>query len=154
MRNIIILISTLIILVFSTSVAADDIMIHDAWVHSAPPNVKVLAAYLTVMNNSDEARALVKVTSGMFSKVEMHKTEMHGDMMKMIPQEKVIVPAGGSLLLKPGGYHLMLIKPSSVPKKGDEVDLELIFDNGHNIKINAPVREAKDGSMMKEHQHH
>ena len=88
MKKIINLISVLIIVVVSSAFAADNIMIHDAWVRSGPPNAKVLAAYMKIINKSDEPRALTAVSSSRFGKVEMHKTEMHGEMMKMIPQKK------------------------------------------------------------------
>ena len=140
-----------IIFVFSSAFAADNIMVHNAWVRSAPPNVKVLAAYMKIVNKSDEPRALTAVSSSWFGKVQMHKTEMQGGMMKMIHQKQLHIPAGGSLTLEPGGYHLMLMKPKSVPKMGEQIDLELHFDNGRTLHINAPVRAAKGSGMMEHH---
>ena len=138
----------IIVLVFSSAFAADKIMIHNAWVRSAPPNAKVLAAYMDIINKSDEPRALTAVSSSLFGKVEMHKTEIHGEMMKMVHQIQMEIPAHGSLTLEPGGRHLMLMYPKSVPLEGEQVDIELHFDNGLVLHINAPVRAAKGGGMM------
>lgn len=136
------------ITLFSSISAADSIMVHDAWIRSAPPTANVLAGYMNIMNKSDRTRLLISASSKSFGKVEMHKTEMHGDMMKMIPQDKLEIPAGGNLLLKPGGYHLMLRSPKTVLKEGEQVKLELVFDNGVMVTVNAPVRAAKVGGMM------
>jgi copper(I)-binding protein len=140
-----------IIFMFSSAFAADNIMVHNAWVRSAPPNAKVLAAYMEIMNKSDEPRALTAVSSSLFAKVQMHKTEMQGGMMKMIRQKQLDIPAGGSLTLEPGGYHLMLMNPKSVLQVGEQVDIELQFDNGRTVYIHAPVRAAKGDSMMGGH---
>ncbi len=140
-----------IIFMFSSAFAADSIMVHNAWVRSAPPNAKVLAAYMKIINNSDEPRALTVVSSSLFGKVQMHKTEMQDGMMKMIHQKQLDIPAGGSLTLEPGGYHLMLMNPKSVLQVGEHVDFELKFDNGLTLNINAPVRTAKGGGMMGGH---
>jgi copper(I)-binding protein len=140
-----------IIFMFSSAFAADNIMVHNAWVRSAPPNAKVLAAYMKIINKSDEPRAVTVVSSSLFGKVQMHKTEMKNGMMKMIRQKKMDIPAGGSLTLEPGGYHLMLMNPKSVLHVGEQVDFELKFDNGLTLNFNAPVREEKGGGMMGGH---
>ena len=140
-----------IIFISSSAFAADGIVVHNAWVRSAPPNAKALAAYMQIINKSDEPRALKAVSSSKFGKVQLHKTEMRGGMMKMIHQKQLDIPAEGSLTLEPGGYHLMLMNPGSALIVGDQVDFELKFDNGQNLNINAPVRAGKGGSMMEGH---
>ncbi len=145
MKKIVTIVFCLIILsFFSTSFADNSIMVHDAWVRSAPPNAKVLAAYMVIMNKSSEPRALTAVSSSIFGKVKMHKTEMHEGMMKMVPQEQLSIPAGGALTLEPGGYHLMLINPESVPQEGEHINFELHFDNGKIIAVSAPVRKGRN----------
>jgi copper(I)-binding protein len=138
---------------FSIAFATDSIMVHDAWVRSAPPNAKVLAAYMIIVNKSGEPRKLTAVSSSRFDKVEMHKTEMHGEMMKMIPQKELEILPGGTLVLEPGGYHLMLMEPKSVPQEGEEVDIELHFDNGQTLHISVPVRAGSTKGMAGEHRH-
>lgn len=144
MKTIISIISAVItILMFSSALAADSIIVYDSWIRSAPPNAKVLAAYMYIMNESAEPRSLTAVSSSSFEKVEMHRTELHDGMMRMVNQKQLHIPAGESLLLEPGGYHLMLIKPKSVPKAGDKVKLQLYFDNGMILQVKAPVRAGK-----------
>ncbi len=141
----------IIMFMFSSAFAADNIMVHNAWVRSAPPNAKMLAAYMRIVNKSDEPRTLTAVSSSLFGEVQMHKTEMQDGMMKMIRQKKLDIPAGGALTLEPGGHHLMLMHPKSVLQVGKHVDFELKFDSGLILNINAPVRAAKGGGMMEGH---
>lgn len=143
MIKIITAINCLIILFFSSAAfAGASITVHDPWVRSAPPNAKVLAAYMVIMNKSDEERSVVAISSSTFRKIEMHKTEMHEGMMKMILQNTLSIPAGGALTLEPGGYHLMLMNPEAVPLEGDLVNFELYLDNEKIITVNAPVRKG------------
>ncbi len=145
----------IIISLISSALAQQPVTVHNAWVRSAPPGAKVLAAYMIIRNDSSETRALIRVSSGLFEKVEIHRTEMHEGMMKMIPQEKLTIPGGGAVTLEPGGYHLMLVGPKSVLKEGEEVDMELDFDNGWSLPLKVPLRAGGDkGGMMEDHGHH
>ncbi|RJR16306.1 MAG: copper chaperone PCu(A)C [Nitrospiraceae bacterium] len=139
----------------SSAYAHEQVSVDNAWVRSAPPGADVMAAYMILKNESEETRVLTKVSSSMFNRIEIHRTEMHEGIMKMIPQDSLPVPAGSSVTLEPGGLHLMLIGPKSVPKEGDEVDLNLKFSNGHSQRIKVPVRaDNNKGGKMEEHGHH
>ncbi len=140
-----------IVFMFSSAFAADNIMVHNSWVRSAPPNAKMLAAYMIIMNKYDKPVALTAVSSSRFNEVQLHKTEKQDGIMKMVRQKQMDIPAGGSLTLEPGGYHLMLMDPKSALHVGEQIDFQLKFDNNLTLNINAPVREAKGGVMMGGH---
>ena len=55
--------------------------------------------------------------------------------------EKLQVPAGEEVALKPGGAHLMLMELRRPLRDGDEVELLLRFDNGTERLIQVPVRK-------------
>jgi len=133
-----------------TAIADETIVVSDARVRAGPPTAKVLAAYMKIMNKSDESRKLTAVSSSWFNKVEMHKTEIHEGIMNMVLQKYLEIPAKGLLKLEPGGYHLMLMNLKSVPQEGEQVDMELHFDNGQTVHISVPVRTI---SMNERHQH-
>jgi copper(I)-binding protein len=124
-------------------------VVSDDWIVAAPPNARVIAGYMTIENKSSQTRKLIKVSSEHFKRIEIHRTEMHGDIMRMVPQDELDIPARGNVSLQPGSYHLMLIGPESIPKEGERVNLILQFDNGETLHINSPVRAATSGSMMK-----
>lgn len=140
---------------FSSAYAHQKVLVENAWVRSAPPGADVMAAYMILKNESNETRVITEVSSSMFNRIEIHRTEMHEGMMKMIPQEGLSIPAGGAVTLEPGGFHLMLIGPNSVPKEGEEVDLLLKFSKGHSQRIKVPVKADHNNSgAMEKHGHH
>lgn len=150
-----ILVIFILLFIVSSAYAHQQVAVHNAWVRSAPPGADVLAAYMVLHNESEETRVLTEVSNPAFERIEIHKTEMHEGMMKMIPQDSLSIPPGGSVTLEPGGLHLMLIGPKSVLKEGDEVDLLLKFSNGHSQRLKVPVKADKDkGGTMEEHRHH
>ncbi len=139
------------VLVFLSHGYADaSIVVSDDWIVAAPPNARVIAGYMTIKNTSSQTRKLIKVSSGHFKRIEIHRTEMSGDVMRMVPQDELEIAAGGAVSLQPGSYHLMLIGPESVPGEGEKVILILQFDNGETLRINSPVRKAVSGSMMRD----
>ena len=140
-----------VLVLLSLGHADDSIIIQNAWIPEAPPNAKVMAGYMTIENKSSRPRKLLSISSEQFKKVLMHKIEMHGDIMKMTPQEELEIPAQGSISLQPGGYHLMLMGPFSVLREGDKVTATLQFDNNQSMQIHLSVRSATDRKMMKGH---
>lgn len=133
------------------ALAADaHLMVTDAWIREAPPNATMLAGYFTIMNVSGKNKELVGATSDKFGKIELHKTVQEGGVAKMIAQPSVEVAKQSTVVFKPGGLHLMLMKPKAQLKAGDKVDITLKFSKGDDLKITAEVRK---GNAMGEHQH-
>ena len=58
------------------------------------------------------------------------------------PIAGVDIPAGGTLELKPGGYHIMLINLKQELKVGDKIELTLTFEKAAPIVVTAEVRES------------
>ena len=139
--------------------ASDRVEVHEAWVREAPPNVSILAAYLTLENHAGEARVLKQVTSTAFGHVEIHRTEMHDGMAHMIMLPEISVPPHDTLVFQQGGLHLMLFDPKHPLKAGDSVSLTLHFSDGSTLEVNAPVRKSTGGTQMQhdmdmhDHQH-
>ena len=121
--------------------ATKELLIHGAWIREAPPNAMALAGYLTIENSSSAERSLTVVTSPVFEWVEIHRTVHDGDVAKMVPQDTIDIPPGGRVELKPGDYHLMLMKPSRTLREGDRVPISLEFKNGETQTINFPVKK-------------
>ena len=100
------------------------------------------AVYLTVLNGLDQAVQLLSASSPAADVVELHETVEENGVMRMMPRpEGFTVPAGGSVELKPGGKHVMLIGLAQPLNTGDTVDLQLTFDNGATIALAAPVAD-------------
>ena len=134
--------------------AQAELMVHDAWVREAPPTAKMLAGYMTLHNNGDQVIDVVAVDSPAFAAVEMHRSEVRDGVARMVQQEKLSVPADGSLELAPGGYHLMLMQPSAPLRAGDQVELRMQLSDGTVVSVAAPVRKANGAGSQQNHEHH
>jgi len=118
------------------------IQIDDPWVREAPPNVKSLAAYMTIENISEQPQILTSVSSSKFVNVMIHKTITHeSGMTEMVHKSQLVIEPQSKVVLAPGGYHLMLMMPKNPIVAGDSVDFTLQFSDGKKIAIKVPVRK-------------
>ncbi|MGM0477275.1 MAG: copper chaperone PCu(A)C [Pseudomonadota bacterium] len=116
------------------------------WVREAPPSASMLAGFGRLHNADSEERALVDASSSAFADIELHETVEEDGVMRMIEQEAITVPAEGMRELKPGSYHLMLMRPHESLEAGDEVTITLTFDDGSEREVVFPVRRGGGGS--------
>jgi len=103
----------------SASAEGVNVQIKDPWVLAAPPNVKVLAAYLEIINNGGKPRILINVSSPAFDQVGIHRSVMHENMAHMEHLKELTIPPHASVTLKPGGLHFMLMDAKKPLRVGD-----------------------------------
>lgn len=117
------------------------VTVTDVWMRE-PANPDVAGVFLTLANTGDEDVALVGGDTDIADIVEVHETVMEdGNMaMRHLPAG-VTVPSGETLVLKPGGYHIMLRKVTAPPAAGDTVALQLTFDDATTLDVSVPVLE-------------
>ena len=137
----------LCLLLSITDNALGNIIIKNSWVRAAAPGTKVMAAYMTIVNNSVKPieMDIEKIISKGFKKTEVHKSS-HNDMMTMEKIDTLIIKPNESLVLEPGGLHFMLINPEKVPEKNTAVEMLIFFTQGKEtevIRIEAEVRGQK-----------
>ena len=79
------------------------------------------------------------VTSGV-KRVEIHEMSMENQVMKMRKLDGGLdIPAGETVELKSGGYHLMFIQPEQPYKEGDKVSATLEFEKAGKVDLEFPV---------------
>jgi hypothetical protein len=98
------------------------------------------AAYMTIINQGQQADRLVGARSDVAQAVEIHISEMVGDIMTMHQVEGVDLPPGEQVELKPGGLHIMLVGLNNDLNAGDRVALTLGFEKSGEIEVEAEVR--------------
>ena len=125
-----------------------DVLIRDGWVQEVPPSQKITAAYLTIENRSGADISLQAAKSEVAQVVELHKMELTDGMMKMRKVETIDIAAGGTVELKPGGYHLMVIGLKKELKEGDMISITLQFSHDIRKTITIPVKPRS--AMVKE----
>jgi protein SCO1/2 len=131
------------VLLAAASAADAPIQLDRPWVRRAPalPNTESkTAGYVTILNRSQAADALVSATADVAGSVEVHETRDMSGMMMMERVPKVAVPPGARVELKPGGYHLMLIGLKRALGPGQTVTLTLVFERAGPITVRAHVR--------------
>ncbi|MFN8622086.1 MAG: copper chaperone PCu(A)C [Chloroflexota bacterium] len=130
---------------------AATITVDGAWARVSPMMSMAGAAYLTIHNSGTTDDALIGATSPIAGSVETHETKDDGTgQMAMSPVDSIPVPAGGSVELKPGGYHIMLIDLTQPLDPGVVVPLTLTFQSGAVVEVQAVVGEgpASSGAPM------
>ena len=156
--NLFLLTTFIFQILFSSSVVANEslgIDISDAWISEAPPTASVLAGYANIYNASDKPITLLTVSSPNFSKIEIHRSVLNGDMVSMEKQYLLEIPAKNTIKLSPGDLHLMLFDPDRPLRSGDTAILEFSFTDGHNQTIEAKVeRRSSNDHSSEDHSHH
>ena len=127
-------------LVFITAALAGDINVTRAIV-VAPPgaNAASVAAYFTVENKGAAAVQLTDVTTPIAAGAMLHENVDDNGVMKMLMLDKIDIPAGGKIEMKPAGLHVMLMGPKGPIKLGDTVPFELSFAGGAKLPVAAKV---------------
>jgi copper(I)-binding protein len=132
---------TLTLLLCSLSAHAG-VEISAAWARATAPGQEVGAAYMRL--KSSGAAKLIKVASAAAGTVEIHEMSMNGGVMKMRMLDELNLPAGKSVALEPGGFHLMLIDLKKPLKAGDHIDISLTLKDSRgklsSQKVSLPVK--------------
>lgn len=142
------------LLLISSLSMAHHINVRGAWLPEMPPVSKVMAAFMIFENNTDQVVNIVKISSPSFARVEMHLSKIVDGVAKMLPQQKLSIPAKGTLTLQPGSYHLMLFQPKQPLKTGDSVPMLITLDDGTVFTLQVKVKTSSMKMMdHSQHQH-
>jgi len=125
------------------------VTVKDAWVRATVPEQKATGAFMQISTPAN-AR-LVEARSGAAGIVELHEMTMDGTTMKMRAVAGIDLPAGKTVELKPGGYHVMLMDLKQPLKDGQSVALTLVVEGPdkkrETIEVKAPVRALNAQAM-------
>ena len=121
--------------------------VEDAWSRATPPVAPVAGGFLTVVNAGDKPDVLLGAESDLSQRVELHEMRMDGGMMRMRElTDGLPVPARGKVVLAPGGYHLMFIKPKRVLVEGERFTATLRFRDAGKVTTTFTVRGMGAGA--------
>jgi periplasmic copper chaperone A len=117
------------------------IAVEQPWARATPAGAITGAAYMTLDNKSGTADRLTGASSDVAEKVQIHEMKVENGVMKMreVP-DGLPIPAGGSVVLKPGSYHVMLIGLKKPLTAGEKIPLTLTFEKAGNISVTVPVQ--------------
>lgn len=136
------------------SASLGDLAITSGWARATLPGQKSAGGYLLISNTGTAADRLIGAASPSAGKTEVHTMEIVNDVMTMRPVEGGLeIPAGGSVELKPGGYHIMFMGISEPFAEGTNVPVTLQFETAGNVELELPVRLVKGQAQGHDHDH-
>lgn len=124
----------------AAAVVAGDLEITAYRVKAMLPNQPTGGGFLTITNKGQAADRLISATSPAAGTVEIHTMEVVNDVMTMRPVEGGLeIPAGATVELKPGGFHLMFMMVGEPFKEGGAVPVTLEFEKAGKVELTLPV---------------
>ena len=132
-----------------------DLVISAPWSRATPGGAQVAGGYLTITNKGLSAERLVSFTTDLAEQPEVHEMSNEGGVMKMRPLAKgLVIPAGATVKLEPGGYHLMLLKLKKPLTAGQRYKATLVFEKAGPVEVEFEVRAMGDGQKKDQGGHH
>ncbi len=101
--------------------------------------------YMALVNRGATDRLVSIRAAGVATSVEMHMMNMTGDVMKMRQVAAIDLPAGKTVALEPGGYHLMLVGLKAPLQAGTQFPMELKFEKAGVVTVQVAVEAPGAG---------
>ena len=132
-------------LVLSGQAQAQQVIVKDAWIRGTVQGQSVTGAFMELRGTATVR--LVGVASPVAKSAEVHNMTMENGVMKMFPVAALDVPAGKTVRLAPGGYHVMLTGLQKPLAAGERVPLRLAFESAdksrHVVELLVEVRDIQ-----------
>lgn len=134
------------------AITLGDITITNPFSRATLPNAPVGGGFMTITNSGSSDDRLIAVETSVAMKAEIHEMSMTDQVMKMREvTEGLVIPAGDTIELKPGGFHLMFMKLQEPLIKGETLHVTLTFERAGTVdvplSIGAPNAKAADAPM-------
>jgi copper(I)-binding protein len=130
-------------------VKVGSIKVDHAYIRATVPGQQVAGGFMKI-ENKGIADQLLSASSPAAGEVQLHEMAMEGSVMKMRQVKDIPVPAGGSVELKPGGLHLMLMNIKAPLAAGESVPVKLKFAKAGEVEVKMPVNAmGQAGGAMK-----
>ena len=127
--------------------AFTNIKIENAYTRATAPGQQVAGGFLKI-DNKGNADQLIGASSPAAGEVQLHEMAMDGNVMKMRQVKDIPIPAGGSVELKPGGYHLMFLNLKGPFVAGQTVPVKLKFAKAGEMELKLPVNAVGSSGAM------
>ncbi|NTF07462.1 DUF1775 domain-containing protein [Agrobacterium rubi] len=133
-------------------VKAGDLEISGAKSKAMLPGQPVGGGFVTIKNDGASDDRLVSVESSLVGRAEIHEMAMVNDVMKMRKLDAgIVIPAGQTIELTPGGLHFMFFNVSKPFAEGDKVPVTLTFEKAGKVQVTMDVGSTKGGQDAHQH---
>lgn len=146
----------LVLLALAAAACAGDatpVQVSDAWARTSPQAATAGAVYLELTSDADDRLIGASVADDVAAVVEIHETVAAGmsddddtdgeGMQAMLMQEvgSIDLPAGETVVLEPGGLHIMLLDLVAPLEVGTDMDVTLEFEDAGSLVVEVEVRD-------------
>lgn len=119
---------------------AADVEVSNAWARASAGMAGAGAAFMAIHNPNTHDHALVEAATDVAKRIELHTHTMVDGVMQMRQVEGGInIPAGETVMLQPGGFHVMLMGLNAPLKEGESFPLTLTFTGGRTLTVTVDV---------------
>lgn len=135
------------VLIPACSSDSGEVTIDEPWARTSATMQNAGAVYMTIEGGESADRLLAAaVPESVAMKAEIHEVSMVANdagesMMTMQEVSSIAVPAGGSVVLEPGGYHVMLMQLAEPLVRGSEFTITLTFEQAGDLTTTVEVRD-------------
>jgi copper(I)-binding protein len=135
-------------LVLAQNAKVGSMQIENAYTRATVPGQQVAGGFMKI-ENKGAVDQLISASSPVSGEVQLHEMAMEGNVMKMRQVKEVVVPAGGTVELKPGGLHLMFMNIKAPLAAGEAVLVKLKFAKAGEVEVKFSVNAmgAQGGAM-------
>ena len=131
------------------------------WARATATKARNGVAYITIKNSSGSGDRLLSGKSLVAKSAALHNHVMDSGVMKMRPAGSIEIPAYGTVIMKPGGLHVMFMGLKLPLVKGRSLPLTLTFEKAGTMTIQIKIMgmgakaagEAHKKHGKKEHKH-
>lgn len=145
------------LLSLAAAAASAQTTVKDAWIRGTVAQQKATGMFAQI--SSAQGGRLVGASSPVAGVVEVHEMAMEGNVMKMRAlADGLALPAGQTVELKPGGYHVMLMDLKQPLEAGSTVPVTLVFEGADkkrdSVELQVPVKAMNAAMPAMKHSGH
>jgi copper(I)-binding protein len=136
---------------FADAIKIGDLEIVHVQARATPPGAMTTGGYMIIRNTGSTDDTLIGGSATFAGKTEVHEMKMQGEVMKMRRLEQGLpIPAGQTVTLESGGYHMMFMRLQQALKPGESYSGTLVFANAGEVEVRYEITAIKG---MKHHHH-
>ena len=145
-------VSVFMCLMMLSPAVASDLMFGALQFRATIGSMPSSAAYLSITNHSAMADRLLTAESNLARKTELHTMEVTNGVMKMQQTHGgIAIPAGKTIQLAPGGFHVMLIGLKAPLNADENYQVTLVFEKAGKVKLTGLAKRPADLKMPDAH---
>jgi copper(I)-binding protein len=141
MNRRILVLSTAAALAAALPAIARELTVTNGWSRETPPGVTVGVVYFTLRNGTARSDRLLRISSPVASKAQVHRTEILDGIARMREVAVLHVDAGQTVEFAPNGLHVMLMGLKKQLVAGQAFELELQFEASGPRRVRVTVRK-------------